>query len=113
MPIYHGNGNIIGIGAAIVDGATVVLKKKFSASNFWKDCIQYNCTAFVYVGEICRFLVNQPPSSLDRQHKIRKAIGNGLRANVWKEFYERFNIKCVEFYGASEGNCTIGTNFTL
>jgi len=65
----------------------------------------------MYVGEICRFLVNQPVSPLDKQHKIRKAIGNGLRSNVWKEFYSRFNVKCVEFYAASEGNCTMSTLF--
>ena len=66
-----------------------------------------DCTVFMYVGEICRFLVNQPVSPLDKQHRIRKAIGNGLRKNVWKEFYSRFNVKCVEFYAASEGNCTM------
>jgi len=70
------------------------LRRKFSASNFWKDCIAYDCTSFIYVGEICRFLVNQPPSPLDKQHKIRKAIGNGLRENVWIEFNQRFNIEC-------------------
>jgi acyl-CoA synthetase (AMP-forming)/AMP-acid ligase II len=69
--------------------------------------IQYNCTSFVYVGEICRFLVNQPPSDLDRQHKIRFAFGNGMRRNVWEDFNKRFGIKCVEFYGASEGNCSM------
>lgn len=85
----------------------VVLKRKFSASQFWKDCIQHECTAFVYVGEICRFIVNQPPSPLDKLHKIRKAIGNGLRENIWKDFYDRFGVKCVEFYAATEGNCTM------
>ena len=107
LPIYHANGVIIGVGSSIISGATVVLRKKFSASNFWKECIQFKCTAFIYVGEICRFLVNQPPSKLDQSHTVRKAIGNGLRANVWKEFHARFNVKCIEFYAASEGNCTM------
>lgn len=107
LPIYHANGAMIGVGNSIVSGATVVLRRKFSASAFWKDCINYNCTVFIYVGEICRFLVNQPPSELDRKHKIKKAIGNGLRENVWKEFNYRFNIDCMEFYAASEGNCTM------
>jgi acyl-CoA synthetase (AMP-forming)/AMP-acid ligase II len=107
LPIYHGNGGMLGVGAAIVSGATVVLRKKFSASQFWRECIEHECTAFVYVGEICRFLVNQPKSELDRAHKVSKAFGNGLRTNVWKEFSERFGVKCLEFYGASEGNCTI------
>ena len=95
----------------ITSGITVVLRKKFSASAFWKDCIHYKCTHFIYVGEICRFLVNQPPSDLDQKHSIKCAIGNGLRENVWNEFYKRFNVKCQEFYAASEGNCTM-INFT-
>lgn len=107
LPIYHGNGTLLGVGSAITVGSTIVLRKKFSASNFWQDCIKYNCTAFIYVGEICRFLVNQPPSHLDRAHKVRKAYGNGLRINVWKEFNKRFGIDCLEFYAASEGNCTM------
>lgn len=108
LPIYHANGAIIGVGTALVSGTTIVLRKKFSASNFWKEIIENDCTAFIYVGEICRFLVNQPASALDRMHKVKKAIGNGLRANVWRDFHKRFNIKCVEFYAASEGNCTMG-----
>lgn len=107
LPIYHGNGTLLGIGSAITVGSTVVLRKKFSATNFWKDCIEFNCTAFIYVGEICRFLVNQPPSTLDKAHSVRKAYGNGLRVNVWKEFNQRFGVKCLEFYAASEGNCTM------
>ena len=98
---------MIGVGTSLISGSTVVLRKKFSASAFWTDCIQYKCTYFIYVGEICRFLVNQAPSDLDQKHCIKYAIGNGLRENVWTEFDKRFNIKCLEFYAASEGNCTM------
>jgi solute carrier family 27 fatty acid transporter 1/4 len=108
LPIYHANGIIIGVGASLVSGATVVLRKKFSASAFWHECIQFKCTAFIYVGEVCRFLVNQPASSLDRAHGVKVAIGNGMRSNVWREFYKRFDVRLLEFYAASEGNCTMG-----
>ena len=108
LPIYHGNGHFIGIGNTIINGVTVILRKKFSASNFWKEAIASEATRFVYVGEICRFLVKQPRSPLDRKHKIRIAIGNGLRKNIWKEFTKRFGIKIVEFYAATEGNCQMG-----
>ena len=108
LPIYHSNAGCIGIGAALISGCTVVLKKKFSASTFWKDCIQYKCTAFSYVGEVCRYLLNQPPSEFDKKHQVRVCVGNGMRANIHKEFSERFNIKAVEVYGATEGNCTLG-----
>jgi len=93
--------------AALVSGATVVLRKKFSASSFWKDCIQFKVTAFCYVGEVCRYLVNQPKSDLDRAHSVKLCIGNGTRANIHKEFSKRFNIKVIEIYGATEGNCIL------
>ena len=63
--------------------------------------------AIVYVGELLRYLVNQPESHLDKKHSVRIALGNGLRANVWKEFVHRFGVKPMEFYAASEGNCTL------
>ena len=107
LPIYHAVGCIIGVGSGLVSGITVVLRRKFSASNFWKEADKYGCTCFVYVGELCRFLVNQPAQSDDSRHSIKKAIGNGLRENVWQEFYRRFQVKCIEFYAASEGNCNM------
>jgi acyl-CoA synthetase (AMP-forming)/AMP-acid ligase II len=107
LPIYHSNAGVIGIGAALISGATVVLRKKFSASNFWKDCVEYKCTAFSYVGEVCRYLLNQPPSPLDKAHSVKVCIGNGMRANIHKEFSERFNVKGIEIYGATEGNCIL------
>lgn len=42
-------------------GATVVLKSKFSAGQFWEDCQEHGVTVFQYIGELCRYLVNQPP----------------------------------------------------
>ena len=43
-------------------------------------------------------------SQLDKAHKVRVCIGNGTRANIHRTFSERFNVKCVEIYGATEGN---------
>lgn len=37
-------GNIVGIGQCLLQGMTVVIRKKFSASHFWEDCVKYNCT---------------------------------------------------------------------
>ncbi|KAK3095057.1 hypothetical protein FSP39_009767 [Pinctada imbricata] len=81
----------------------MVLKKKFSASQFLDDCRKYDVTVIHYVGELCRYLVSRPPRDNDRDHKIKLAYGNGLRKDVWKELNTRFNIPNVtEFYGATE-----------
>ncbi|XP_074787699.1 long-chain fatty acid transport protein 6 isoform X5 [Athene noctua] len=86
-------------------GATCVLKKKFSASQFWNDCKKYNVTVIQYIGELCRYLCSQPLKEGEKNHKVRLAVGNGVRNDVWREFLNRFGaVKICEFYGATEGN---------
>uniref|UniRef100_A0A8C6SG28 long-chain-fatty-acid--CoA ligase n=1 Tax=Neogobius melanostomus TaxID=47308 RepID=A0A8C6SG28_9GOBI len=105
LPLYHSAASLIGIGGTIELGATCVLKKKFSASQFWKDCRQHNVTIFQYIGELCRYLSNHPKTELDKVHKVRMGVGNGLRQDVWRDFQNRFgNIKMCEVYGSTEGN---------
>uniref|UniRef100_A0A8C1LE81 Arachidonate--CoA ligase n=1 Tax=Cyprinus carpio TaxID=7962 RepID=A0A8C1LE81_CYPCA len=109
LPLYHSAGNIVGVGQCLIHGMTVVIRKKFSASKFWDDCIKYNCTIVQYIGEICRYLLNQPKKDAERQHKVRMALGNGLRQSIWEEFTTRFNVpQIAEFYGATECNCSLG-----
>uniref|UniRef100_A0A8C9ZJD8 Long-chain-fatty-acid--CoA ligase n=1 Tax=Sander lucioperca TaxID=283035 RepID=A0A8C9ZJD8_SANLU len=108
LPLYHSAGNIMGVGQCLIHGLTVVVKKKFSASRFWEDCIKYNCTVVQYIGEICRYLLSQPVRPSEKEHKVRLAVGNGLRPSVWEAFTERFGVAQIgEFYGATECNCSI------
>ncbi|XP_010875663.1 long-chain fatty acid transport protein 4 isoform X2 [Esox lucius] len=109
LPLYHSAGNIVGVGQCLIHGMTVVIRKKFSASRFWDDCAKYNCTIVQYIGEICRYLLNQPVKDIEQKHKVRMALGNGLRQSIWEEFTSRFNVtQIAEFYGATECNCSLG-----
>uniref|UniRef100_A0A8C3JDW9 Very long-chain fatty acid transport protein n=1 Tax=Calidris pygmaea TaxID=425635 RepID=A0A8C3JDW9_9CHAR len=108
LPLYHSAGNIMGVGQCLIHGLTVVIRKKFSASRFWDDCVKYRCTIIQYIGEICRYLLNQPVRESESQHRVRLAVGNGLRPTIWEDFTKRFRIKQIgEFYGATECNCSI------
>lgn len=99
---------MLGLSVALYTGATFVIRKRFSASNFFKDCNLYNCTVVQYIGELLRYLNASPVTEWDTNHKVRMAMGNGLRKNVWIEFQERFKVKHIaEFYGATEGNATL------
>ncbi|KAJ8392735.1 hypothetical protein AAFF_G00072190 [Aldrovandia affinis] len=105
LPLYHSAASLIGIGGTLHIGATCVLKKKFSASHFWIDCKEYNVTIFQYIGELCRYLCNQPKAEGEKEHKVRMGVGNGLRQDVWREFHRRFGeIRMCELYGSTEGN---------
>ncbi|XP_071749664.1 long-chain fatty acid transport protein 4 isoform X2 [Lepeophtheirus salmonis] len=108
LPLYHASGIQLGIGNAFANGGKVVIKKKFSARNFWKDCVKYKVTATQYIGEICRFLLATKPIPEETQHSIRIIYGNGLRPEIWRSFVERFKIPLVgEFYGSTEGNMNL------
>lgn len=105
LPLYHGTGLIVGVGSCFHSGASFFLRKKFSASQWLDEVTEYRCNLFVYVGEICRYLLDTPPSSEDRACPVKTMAGNGLRPDVWKPFKKRFGVNRVcEFYGATEAN---------
>ena len=105
LPLYHSTGLMLGLCACVQVGAATFIRRKFSASAFWKEAKQFNTTAFVYVGELCRYLSFQEPSEEEVNNPISKMVGNGLRPDLWDCFRNRFNVeRIVEIYGASEGN---------
>jgi fatty-acyl-CoA synthase len=108
LPLYHSAGGAMLVGSVLSAGAVIALRRKFSASRFWDDIRRHRATCFQYIGELCRYLLQQPPRRDDREHGVRAMIGNGLRADVWQAFQERFAVPMVrEFYGATEGNIAI------
>jgi citronellyl-CoA synthetase len=105
LPFFHANVFLIAWPAVFTYGATLVMRRKFSVSEFWSDIRKYNATAFIYIGEICRYLLNASPALDDRNHRVSKVIGNGLQPDIWSAFKERFGIAHIyEFYGASDSN---------
>lgn len=114
LPLYHNNALTLCWGATLGAGGTLAVARKFSASGFWDDIRKYDATAFCYIGELCRYLLAQPATAADRDHRVRACMGNGLRPEIWDEFKERFNIERInEFYGASEGNIAFTNAFNL
>lgn len=108
LPLYHSAGGICAPGMALTTGGCLILRRKFSVHEFWQDCARYKPTVFQYIGELCRYLVNAPPSPHERDHNLRLAIGNGLGADIWQRFQTRFAIPhIIEFYGATEGNVVL------
>jgi fatty-acyl-CoA synthase len=108
LPLYHATGGLCAIGAALLNGAAIVLRRKFSATYFWDDIAAHDCTIFAYIGELCRYLVNQETHPKERAHRLRLAFGNGLRSDVWEAFQQRFDVsRILEFYGSTEGNVSM------
>ena len=108
LPLYHSVGGVVATGATLVGGGAVVLRPRFSASEFWRDVRAERCTLFQYIGELCRYLVNGPPQPDDGEHGLRLACGNGLRLEVWEALVRRFRIpRILEYYAATEGNFSL------
>lgn len=108
LPLYHSTGGICATGAVLTVGGAAVIAEKFSARNFWSDIIAGECTMFVYVGELCRYLISAQPNASEKAHKLRMCFGNGLRADIFEQMQTRFGLKRIlEFYGATEGNISL------
>ncbi|WP_428482652.1 long-chain-acyl-CoA synthetase [Pyruvatibacter mobilis] len=108
LPLYHSAGGVCAVGAVLTVGGSVIVKRKFSAREFWEDCAKHEATLFQYIGELCRYLLNTDQKPGEDKHKVRLAVGNGLRPEIWGPFQERFKIpRIVEFYGATEGNIAL------
>ena len=103
LPLYHGLGLNVGWGAAVWKGASIALRKRFSASEYWKDIKNYNATCTLYIGEIPRYLLNRPESEFVNDSPLRKMVGLGLKKDVWERFSSRFNVpRIVEYFGSTE-----------
>jgi fatty-acyl-CoA synthase len=108
LPMYHTVGGVLATGATLIGGGRVFIRDRFSAREFWDDVVREGCTVFMYIGELCRYLVNSPPHPLERAHRLRLCCGNGLRPDIWPGFQSRFAIPhIVEFYAATEGNVSL------
>ena len=108
LPMYHSTGGVCAPGVALTAGGSLVIRRKFSVQEFWEDIHKYKPTYFQYIGELCRYLLNAPAGSHERDHTIRTITGNGLRPEIWEAFQTRFAIpKIIEFYGATEGNVSM------
>jgi fatty-acyl-CoA synthase len=108
LPMFHSVGGVVATGSVLVRGGSVLIRDKFSAQHFWDDVAGGDCTLFQYIGELCRYLVNAADHPRERAHRLRLCCGNGLQADVWTKFQDRFAIpRILEFYAATEGNVSL------
>ncbi|KAH7018463.1 AMP-binding enzyme [Microdochium trichocladiopsis] len=111
MPLYHSSATVMGLAHIMAAEGTLSIGRKFSARTFFKEARETDATIVQYVGETCRYLLTAPPEidpvtgeNMDKKHKVKRALGNGLRPDVWTKFQDRFGIESIaEFYGATEG----------
>lgn len=107
LPMYHGAAGMSLASPAVAAGAAIILKRRFSASQFWGDVRKYNVTNCQYIGEICRYLLNKPAQANDTDNPLKRMVGAGLGAEIWADFQQRFGIEDIyEGWGSTESNCS-------
>jgi fatty-acyl-CoA synthase len=104
MPLFHGNAIMANLAFAVQAGATVVLRRKFSASGFLPDVRRYGVTYFNYVGRALAYILATGDAG---ESTLRTAFGTEASAQDMAAFAERFGCQVVEGYGSSEGAVAI------
>ncbi|MFD8982887.1 AMP-binding protein [Streptomyces sp. NPDC059564] len=107
MPLFHGNAVIADWLPALSGGAPVALRRRFSASAFLDDVRAYGATYFTYVGRAVQYLLATGPRPDDRAHTLRLGFGTEAGAVDAARFTERFGVRLVEGYGATEGGASV------
>lgn len=104
QPLFHSNSVYLGVLPALTAGAGVAFRPKFSSSNWLKDIRRFGGTSCSYVGKTLSYLLETPPTELDRDHRLRVLIGNGASTVTRQQFIARFGPQeIVELYGSTEG----------
>ena len=107
MPLFHGNALVASLFPGLVAGASVVLRRRFSATAFGPDIRRYGCTYFNYVGRALSYLLAVPESPEDADNRLRWALGSEASPQNIAEFSRRFRCPVFEGYGSTENTVVI------
>jgi fatty-acyl-CoA synthase len=102
MPLFHGNALFAAVLPGFASGATIALRRRFSASGFLPDVRRNGATFFNSVGRAIAHIVSTPPTEHDRDHHLRYVLGPETSAPDKTEFTRRFGVPVIEGYGSSE-----------
>ncbi|HWD07441.1 MAG TPA: AMP-binding protein [Amycolatopsis sp.] len=101
FPLFHIDGANLTVGAALAAGCTAALGERFSASGFWAEVRRFGATVFNFMGATLTILLRQPPSELDREHRVRLAWGVPM-PEWYEQWAPRFGFDLVEVYGSTD-----------
>lgn len=102
LPLYHGNAQLLSTIPALMNGARMVLRERFSASRFWEEVKKYGCTEFNYIGAILPILYKAEPKPDDADNPLRIMLGGGAPMDLFEDIEKRFGVTLIEGYGMSE-----------
>jgi crotonobetaine/carnitine-CoA ligase len=103
LPFFHVAGKFVFIGTLLA-GGRMLLRERFSLSDFWPDVRRHGCTIAISVGGICNMLHGLQETPEDRQNTLRIMYAVPIPPEIRTAFQQRFDIVLVEGYGSTETN---------
>jgi len=107
MPLFHGNALMALWGPAVMVGATIAVRPRFSASAFLDDVRRFGATTFSYVGKAIAYILATPERPDDADNPLVSAFGTEASLRDRARFQKRFGCYLIEGYGQSEGGAAI------
>lgn len=92
---------------ALMAGARLVVDTRFSASRMWERMREHEVTLFYCLGIMPAALLAQPPSELDRRHRVRTVIASAIPTDLHAALEERWGVPWYEAYGMTESGADL------
>jgi fatty-acyl-CoA synthase len=108
MALFHSNAAVSGFANVLASGATGVLRRRFSATNFLPDVRRYGVTFFNYVGKPLSYILATTEHADDADNPLRIAFGNEAAPLDIDRFAQRFGCLVADGYGSTEGGLNMG-----
>ncbi|MFZ0832803.1 MAG: long-chain-fatty-acid--CoA ligase FadD17 [Mycobacterium sp.] len=107
MPLFHSNAVLVGWSVALACRGSMVLRRKFSASQFLPDIRRYGATYANYVGKPLSYVLATPECSDDADNPLKAVYGNEGAPGDLERFARRFGTVVVDGFGSTEGGVAI------
>jgi fatty-acyl-CoA synthase len=102
MPLFHSGALMAAYAPAVVSGAALALRRRFSASGLLPDIRRYGGTYLHYVGKALSYVLATPERPDDADNPLRLAFGNEGSAVATRRFGERFGCRVIDAFGSTE-----------
>jgi fatty-acyl-CoA synthase len=107
MPLFHSNAVLVGWSVSLACQGSMVLRRKFSASQFLPDIRRYGVTYANYVGKPLSYVLATPELPDDADNPLRAVYGNEGAPGDVERFARRFGAVVIDGFGSTEGGVAI------
>ena len=103
LPLFHGNAQYYSTMSALLQGASIALMDRFSASQYFDKCIEYDCTVASLFAAPIRMLLAQPENPDHRHNNLRIVIyAQNLTRQQMYTWQRRFKVSLCQLWGMTE-----------